>query len=161
MDEAFQREVDALQSSQQLHRQHGDSDGTDRQRNPQEDQAVGYGGGQQNQHGQQAQDGACDLEDKSCVGDQTGAEPDDQGDCQRYRRGEDFQQGFHGVGPPFYCSTIIIPGMEFFTRIWEKRGDSRSRRPVPHFSAASLDNSTSAASSSLSYSARRLSMSAS
>ena len=161
MDKTFQREVDALQASQQLHRQHGDSDGTDRQRDPQEDQAVGYGGGQQDQHSQQAQDGACDLEDKDRVGDQSGAEPDQQGDCQRDRRGEDFQQGFHWVGPPFLCSTIIIPSMRFFTRIWGKRGDSRSRRPVPYCIAVSLEMITSAASSSLTYSPRRLSKSAS
>ena len=96
MKKAFQREVDALQASQQLYRQHGDSDGADRQRDPQEDQAVGHRGGQQDQHSQQAQDGACDLEDKDRVGDQSGAEPDQQGDRQRHRRGEDFQNEFHG-----------------------------------------------------------------
>lgn len=95
MDKAFQREVEALQSSQQLHRQHGDSDGTDQRRDPKEEQAVGYGGGQQDQHGQQAQDGAYDLKEEHGTVNQHGAEPDQQGECQRHRRGEDFQNELH------------------------------------------------------------------
>ena len=59
----FDGKADALQPSQQLRRQHGDSDGTDRRRDPQEDQAVGHGAGQQDGQGQKAEDGACDLEE--------------------------------------------------------------------------------------------------
>jgi len=118
MDKTFQREVDALQASQQLHRQHGDSDGTDQRRDTKEDQAVGHGGGQQDQHSQQAQDGACNLKEEHGTVNQHGAEPDQQGDRQCHRRGEDFQEGFHWVGPPFLCSTIIILFSMVFTRIW-------------------------------------------
>ncbi len=163
MDEAFQREVDALQSSQQLHRQHGDSNGTDRQGNPQEDQAVGHGGGQQHGEGQQAENGACDLPEEHGAGDQRSAEPDQKGDHKRDRRGEDAQDDFHGAGVlSFVLSSLYRPcGI---AQGYGKSGataNEESCRPAPYLIAASLERITSAVSTSLSYSIRRPSMSAS
>lgn len=161
MEKTFQREVDALQAPQQLHRQHGDTDGADRQRDAQEDQAVGDGRGKQDDQGQQAQDGACDLKEEHGAVNQQGAEPDGQGEQQRDRRGEDFQDGFHVRG---LLSVLLLS----LYRLWDiSQGYGKSGatvhdcRPVVHRTAASLERMTLAASSSLSYSARRLSRSAS
>jgi len=132
MDKTFQREVDALQASQQLHRQHRKPDGTDRQRDPQEDQAVGHGGGQQDQHGQRGENAACDLKEKHGAVNQQDTEPDQQGDGERHRRDEDFQDGFHGAGLLSFALLSLYLVWGISQGYEKKRGDSRSRRPTVH-----------------------------
>ena len=97
MEQRLQRHIRPLQASQQLRRKHRQADGTDRQGEAQEDQAVFDRCGKQDDQGQEAEDRTGDLPEEYGTGEQRGTEPDQQRDHQRDRHDKDFQNGFHGA----------------------------------------------------------------
>ena len=89
MEKPFQRELETLQPAQKLDRQHGQADGTDQQRETEEYQAVGDGASQHDGQGQQAEDCTGDPEQKRGMGEDRGAQADEQREQQRDRRSEE------------------------------------------------------------------------
>ena len=77
--QVFQCGVEGAKSAQQLDSQHGQSHGTDEKRKQEQNRAVGDRVCNHNRHGKNREQAACNLEHKGGAGEQTGAQPDEQG----------------------------------------------------------------------------------
>ena len=87
MDESPERSVYALQGPQQLHSQHRDSNRANEKCDHKQDDSILHRYCQHHQYSEYREYRAGKFEYKCGAGDQTGADPDQQGDRQRDRRG--------------------------------------------------------------------------
>ena len=91
MDEIFHGCVCTLQPAQPPHGQHRKPHRAYQKRQHKEDDAVLYGVGNQHGESQQGEQAACQLEHKTGAGQQSRAQPDEQGQNERQRCKENFQ----------------------------------------------------------------------
>ena len=88
MDEVFHGGVHVLQLAKPLYSQHRKSHRAYQKRQHKEDDAVLYGVGNQHGESQQGEQAACQLEHEAGAGQQSRAQPDEQGQDKRQRRKE-------------------------------------------------------------------------